>query len=178
MRNNSPRLRQPSLAALSRSIFNPETLPRDLAEELFQFLVRGSPAQAASLCCASKVLRQRLEEVLKNSPELNAIMRKARDEHVEASLEDAKEGISHNERALYTTLWLGSSLIAALEIMGNSEECSALLFLPPVLMAYSVAAFSAHRTPDAAKVLRLMFDFSLSYAGNVFVTVQVGEADT
>lgn len=166
--------RAPCLSSPSRGLFNPETLPKDLIEELFRFLVRNSPAQAVSLRCASKLLSERMGDALESAPELKKIMAKFRNQNVKVSLEEAKELTSRSEGALFTSLWLGSILAAALGLMVDCEDWSLLALFPPFLLVYTLAAFSSVRAPDTAKVLRLMFDFSLSYAGNVFVTVQVG----
>lgn len=150
----------------------------NVVDHLLELLAKGDSATAARLSCASGTLRKQFLQLLESVPEAGEAMARTKDEHVRESMEAAKGVVEQCEPAALTSLWVGGCLTTAGLMSQSMGKLLSLNLYHSMVLAYSVFTFSQKWNPEVAKAMRLMFDFSLSYAGNVFVTLQVNSSQS
>lgn len=145
-------------------------LPSCVLGKQLEHLVATDLNTAIKLSTTSKQLKEHFAETLAREPEMNKRVTEARDEHVKACLEEARSGMALADPSTAVTLWMSALSIAMSGVRG-SEEWRALEVYQWLVHAYSLSLFSRAWPARTAKAVLLIFDFSLSLAGNIFCTL-------
>ncbi|GMH42653.1 hypothetical protein BSKO_10572 [Bryopsis sp. KO-2023] len=145
-------------------------LPHGVLDKELEYLVETDLRWAVKFCTSSKQLNDQFQGLLSMREDLGATVKEARHAHVREGLEDAKKILARSEPWGGVTLWLLALLIAIFSIRGI-DEWHALELYQWLVHAYSVSLFSRTWSKCTANVVLLIFDFSLSLAGNIFCTL-------
>ncbi|GMH40955.1 hypothetical protein BSKO_08859 [Bryopsis sp. KO-2023] len=152
-------------------------LPGDSVDRQFDYMAQYDVRLAVRLSTASKSLQDRFQYLKGSSPSLRETVATTRGDHVRTGLEDAKKQLARCEPSLFVALWFIACVVGIFGARGG-EEYSSFDLYPCLVLAYSVSVFSRRWPPNTARIVLLIFDFSLSYAGNIFITVQVNSSQT
>lgn len=152
-------------------------LPRDSMDLQYKCLAELDVRLAVRLSTASKSLQDRFLSLKASDSNLHQAVVRTRSEHVRAALEDAKKHLARSEPSLFVVLWLLACAVAMFGTRGVAAY-SLLDIYPCFVLAYSVSVFSRPWPPKTARMILLIFDFSLSYSGNIFITLQMSSSHT
>lgn len=152
---------------LQRSLLD---LPRCVVDKQLELLVSSDLQSGVKLCTSSKQLRDQLAEVLQRLPDVKEKVQAARNTHQQRCLKEATSCMALSDPSTGVVLWISALLIALIGIR-SPDEWRALELYQWLVHAYSLSLFSRMWPTRTAREVLLIFDFSLSLAGNIFCTL-------